>query len=166
MISSSKNLFYIAIIYYHVRYFTTYHFITTRWMKLISGHDTLYIRRIFFSSEHQWIVQKIFVNVIIFALAKCLGNNNFIHPSMQNRKRFTGACRGFSNRCGAKNSAREKYLSATPKFLSATSKAFRLVWLILLLFGFFIVAPTVGEKGVAIIVGEKTSLITPLCTRL
>ena len=103
---------------------------------------------------------------IIFALAKCLGNNNFIHPSMQNRKRFTGACRGFSNRCGAKNSAREKYLSATPKFLSATSKAFRLVWLILLLFGFFIVAPTVGEKGVAIIVGEKTSLITPLCTRL
>ena len=94
---------------------------------------------------------------------------------MQNRKRFTGACRGFSNRCGAKNSAREKYLSATPKFLSATSKAFRLVWLILLLFGFFIVAPTVGEKGVAIIVGEKgvaiivgekTSLITPLCTRL
>ena len=30
MISNSKNLFYIAIIYYHVRYFTTYHFITTR----------------------------------------------------------------------------------------------------------------------------------------
>ena len=85
---------------------------------------------------------------------------------MQNRKRFTGACRGFSNRCGAKNSAREKYLSATPKFLSATSKAFRLVWLILLLFGFFIVAPTVGEKGVALIVGETLSLKLPLCTRL
>ena len=77
---------------------------------------------------------------------------------MQNRKRFTGACRGFSNRCGAKNSAREKYLSTTPKFLSATSKAFRLVWLFLLFFGFFIVAirifsvaPTVGKKGVVLI---------------
>ena len=28
------------------------------------------------------------------------------------------------------------------------------------------VAPTVGEKGVALIVGEKTPLISPLCTRL
>ena len=28
------------------------------------------------------------------------------------------------------------------------------------------VAPTEGEKGVAFIVGEKTPLILPLCTRL
>ena len=51
---------------------------------------------------------------------------------------LSGACRGFANRCGTKNSAREKCLSATPKFLNATSKAVRLVWLILLFFGFFI----------------------------
>ena len=34
---------------------------------------------------------------------------------------YTGACRGFPNRCGAKNSAREareKFLSATPIFLA------------------------------------------------
>ena len=32
--------------------------------------------------------------------------------------------------------------------------------------GILDVAPTVGEKGVVLLVGEKTSLISPLCTRL
>ena len=41
--------------------------------------------------------------------------------------------------------------------------AFRLFFAALRILG---VAPTVGQKGVALIVGEKTSLILPLCTRL
>ena len=72
----------------------------------------------------------------------------------------TGACRGFSNRCGAKNSAREEFLSATPIFfwlLGYFGYFFAVLWL-------FFVALRI--LGVALIVGETPPLISPLCTRL
>ena len=62
-------------------------------------------------------------------------------------------------RCDAKNSA-PKFRSATAKFLGATPfLAFRLFFVALRILG---VAPTEGEKGVALIAGEKTPIISPL----
>ena len=68
--------------------------------------------------------------------------------------------------------AREKFLSVTPKFLSATyifwllgyfGYCIAICWLFIVVLRILGVAPTVGKKGVALIVGEKTSLISPLC---
>ena len=84
---------------------------------------------------------------------------------------LTGACRGFLNRCEAKNSARQarvKFHSSTTKCVSATpifwllrhfGYVLAMFWLFFVALRILSVAPTVGEKDVALMVGEKTSLI-------